>query len=110
MVENVVVGSLCGFSIVGLCVLLLKRTFIRLLDHVDNQSIHIKQGNGYVSQTELEYKQSTLKSDIDEIKGHVQKLYDLQADALKEYRDSNKSMMGKIISIVEKQKNCCIDR
>jgi len=107
MIESVVVGSLCGLFIIGLCVLLLRRTFNKILDHIDDQSIHIRKGNGYVSNIEMDYKQSELKEDIDEIKSHIEKLYGLQANVLKEQRDSNKSMMGKIIKMAEKQKSSC---
>lgn len=107
MIEHVLVGSSCGLCVTGLCFLLIRRTCGRVLDHVDDQSIHIRQGNGYVSQSELKYKQSELGKDIVEIKKDIQRLYTLQADVLKEQRDSNKSIMGKIITIVKEQNSNC---
>lgn len=88
-----------GVVTTGLIVLLLRRTCNKVLDHIDNQKIHVREGNGYVSHNEMEYKNSELKQDIIDINEHIQRLYELQADGLKEMRNNNKSIMGKLVDL-----------
>lgn len=92
-----------GVVTTGMIVLLLRRTCNKVLDHIDNQKIHVREGNGYVSHNEMEYKNSELKQDITDINNHIQKLYKLQADGMTEMRNNNKSVMGKLVILASKE-------